>query len=233
MSNEIEQCPYAEMALAAMIDNPAIGVTVIDITGRIISVNPRAASLLFSKEPAALVSMPLTDVLPDALARERLTLIKQIHRSGKPILYRYIHRGLQLQSSMHAVTGPVGGLPRVLAITTVGAPEPSADPGCQEFEIVESSLADFGRLEQLTRRELEVLAFLRHGMTICEIAVRLHRSRKTIDNHRQSIGKKLGESCRVRLAQIADHAGLEIADAGLMRLTSTGHRLPQLSRSGA
>ncbi len=55
-------------------------------------------------------------------------------------------------------------------------------------------------------------------MTLDEIAKLLHRSRKTIDNHRTSIAKKLGESSRVRLAQLAEQAGLELKDADLRRI---------------
>ena len=41
----------------------------------------------------------------------------------------------------------------------------------------------------------------------------LFRSVKTIDNHRQSIGKKLNVTDRVVLAEIANRAGLTVADA--------------------
>ena len=50
------------------------------------------------------------------------------------------------------------------------------------------------------------------------IAEALHRSPKTIDNHRTSIGRKLNLADRVDLAQIASDAGLEIRDAQRKRV---------------
>lgn len=62
--------------------------------------------------------------------------------------------------------------------------------------------------QQLTDREREVLALIAEGLTVPEIARRLHRSRKTIESHRLSLGRKLGVENRVKLARLAIQAGL-------------------------
>lgn len=67
---------------------------------------------------------------------------------------------------------------------------------------------DLGRLDSLTPREAEVLGFIGEGYTSAEIAKRLNRSIKTIEWHRVSIGQKLQTTSRVRLALIAQQAGL-------------------------
>ena len=70
-------------------------------------------------------------------------------------------------------------------------------------------------LDVLTNREREVLGLIGQGRTLGEIAQRLHRSRKTIESHRDALGRKLGVSNRVELARIAIQSGLApIADAG-------------------
>jgi DNA-binding CsgD family transcriptional regulator len=71
---------------------------------------------------------------------------------------------------------------------------------------------DLGRLSVLTSREMEVLRLIGESMTTAEIADRLHRSVKTIEWHRVSLGAKLGAANRVELARIASNAGLQHLD---------------------
>ncbi|MEM6391987.1 MAG: LuxR C-terminal-related transcriptional regulator [Planctomycetota bacterium] len=85
-------------------------------------------------------------------------------------------------------------------------------------EVIESGYADLGPLSVLSSRELEVLALLGQGMTAKEIAGVLHRSPKTVENHRNAIGNKLGVGDRVLLAAMARRAGLTRADAGKKRI---------------
>ena len=64
------------------------------------------------------------------------------------------------------------------------------------------------KLESLTRREREVLGLIGRGLSLPQIARQLHRSQKTIESHRLSLGRKLDASNRVELARIAITAGL-------------------------
>ena len=63
-------------------------------------------------------------------------------------------------------------------------------------------------LQGLTNREQEILGLIGQGLTIPEIAERLFRSQKTIESHRQSLGRKLQVGNRVELARIAIQTGL-------------------------
>jgi len=67
---------------------------------------------------------------------------------------------------------------------------------------------DMGHLARLTERELVVLQLIGLGYTTDQIAKRLHRSSKTIQGHRLSLGAKLNADNRVQLASIAIRAGL-------------------------
>ncbi|MCC7144990.1 MAG: helix-turn-helix transcriptional regulator [Phycisphaeraceae bacterium] len=60
----------------------------------------------------------------------------------------------------------------------------------------------------LTAREKEVLALIGQGCSTAQIALSLHRSQKTVQSHRLSIGRKLGVHNRVELARLAISAGL-------------------------
>lgn len=68
--------------------------------------------------------------------------------------------------------------------------------------------ADSTPLDSLTPREREVLHHVAQGLSLPEIAQKLHRSLKTIESHRLSLGRKLGASNRVELTRIAIASGL-------------------------
>lgn len=57
-----------------------------------------------------------------------------------------------------------------------------------------------------------MLALIGQGYSIPQIAEKLFRSQKTIETHRQSLGRKLGASNRVELARIAIQTGLSPLD---------------------
>ena len=63
-------------------------------------------------------------------------------------------------------------------------------------------------LDKLTPREREVLTMIGHGLSLMDIADRLHRGYATIKSHRLMLGRKLGVGNRVELARIAIQTGL-------------------------
>ena len=64
------------------------------------------------------------------------------------------------------------------------------------------------KLDLLTERERQVLRLIGKGMTRNDIAKSIHRSPKTVDNHRASIMTKLDIHDRVELARYAIAEGL-------------------------
>ena len=90
-------------------------------------------------------------------------------------------------------------------------------PG-MDFEKHDTNVIGLGPLDVLSTRELEVLALLGQGLSAAEIAEVLHRSVKTINTHRESIGKKLKIDDRVKLAAGALRAGLRLTDAARARV---------------
>lgn len=68
------------------------------------------------------------------------------------------------------------------------------------------------KLDSLTPREREVLTLIGHGLSLPEIASRLHRSQKTVESHRLALGRKLRVGNQVELARIAITAGLAPLD---------------------
>ncbi len=64
------------------------------------------------------------------------------------------------------------------------------------------------QIDSLTPREREILSLIAEGDSLSDIARKLHRSLKTIETHRLSLGRKLNATNRVELARIAIASGL-------------------------
>ncbi|MEO1128985.1 MAG: LuxR C-terminal-related transcriptional regulator [Planctomycetota bacterium] len=204
----------AEASWNALTADPAVGVAVIDVTGEIHYANEQIASMFLGRTGDEIVGHTLFELYPPEWATERVRVFMDILQTGKPAIMRHIRRGVQLQSAIHAIDTPDDLPPRFLTITHRG----QTDADEERFEVIESEFANLGPLDKLTTRELEVLSLIKQGLKLNDIAKLLHRSVKTIDNHRSSIMKKLGVSSRVEMAKIAEMAGLEMRDAGLRRV---------------
>jgi DNA-binding NarL/FixJ family response regulator len=205
---------------------PGVGVISLCPDGRLLYVNRQAAQLYTGDPDVDWQGRGIRDFFSEGAGKERLEIIDRVVERQEPVVLRHIRRGRQLQATFWPVHEALNGETKeldedesaILVITREGeAPLPDGE----DFEIVESSFADFGPLNILSRRELEVLALLGQGLSISKIAEHLHRSVKTIEKHRHSIGKKLHASNRVELAKLAHIAGLRVEDAGLEREAGT------------
>ena len=65
-----------------------------------------------------------------------------------------------------------------------------------------------GKLGSLSARELEIFTHLAEGCSAAEIAVKLSKSSKTINNQRTRILQKLGLKNATELVRLAVHSGL-------------------------
>lgn len=66
----------------------------------------------------------------------------------------------------------------------------------------------------LTRREREVLHMTAQGLSTAEIAARLYISRRTVENHRVSLMRKLGLKTRAQLIRFAALRGILLQGGG-------------------
>jgi len=79
-----------------------------------------------------------------------------------------------------------------------------------------------GVIAALSPREREVLALIGEGLSNKQIALRLHRTEDTVEDHRRKIGIKLKIGDRVKLADVARQAGLSVEDADRPSLQELG-----------
>jgi PAS domain S-box-containing protein len=176
-------------------------VSIIDINGQFLAANDLLEHL-FHVRAGGLVGRNMSEFMTPEMLAERLEVIRRVSATGRPENAVGTTWGVETQCAIRPLTTPPGGVPRVLhVIGFVGRPSNG---------VVTTPLKhqDLGVLEKLTLREREVLALIGEGLPTAEIAARLHRSVKTIEWHRASLGAKLNASNRIELAQIALRLGL-------------------------
>lgn len=157
------------------------------------------------------------EFLPQAWVEERLQILQRVLETGQAAMVREIWRGRQFIATVRPISHESGQQPLVLVVTQ---PVSGTDVGAQTkgLPLYESAFVELGALSLLTSSELVVLALIGHGLTLKEMAATLHRSVKTVDNHRTSIGRKPRNADRLTLARIAQQAGLRVGDAKLSRV---------------
>ncbi len=214
----------AQTAWTSLTAEPTTGVTIVNGDGVVLYCNQQAAVILAGNDarPEDLIGRSALEWSTQAYLEERRELMRQIAADGKPRLLRTIWRGFQIYSWVQQIepdeeTNEPSGVFMYITRRVTG------DPSAQHVqsptvEVFESNVMRLGPLDVLSPRELEVLALLADGLTVKEVAARLHRSPKTIENHRNAIGKKLDACDRRSLLDMAQRAGLTIEDAQRRRV---------------
>lgn len=206
--------PIDPVLSALFATEPGIGFSLVDGSGVVVFTNHRAAELFLKSTPAEAMGRPLAELFGDPWTSERLAMFDQIARTGVPVISRHVRHGVRIQSTIRLISEPDDER-LFLVVTVEGTHDPAAPGG---YEIVESKLIHLGPLDPLTRREIEVLALIGHGMTTPQIAKVLHRSPRTIERHCDSIRVKLDGASRVQMAEFARRAGLRLDDSTRRRI---------------
>ena len=211
---------------ATLTSDPHAGVSIVTREGRTLWLNDQAARLFYGDQARAsdYIGLVWREHHDPAWIEERVALLRQIEADGRPRLLRTIWLGWQLLSWIHPIepaSDDAAPEPRFLVISR-RAPVDVSQRGLTDgdYALVDSAVADLGPLAVLTSRELEVLALLGQGLSSKEIGRVLHRSPKTVENHRNAIGQKLGVSDRLALAEMARRAGLRRDDVRRRRVRS-------------
>ncbi len=146
---------------------------------------------------------PQDYIRADRLAEQR-ELLAKTRGTGRPIRFHHAPHGSAAETTIYPLEND-----RLLVVTNpmVGTPESPVPVGMPAPEWVKLKRAGLGAVDNLSRRELDVLGLLASGRTIRQIAERLGRSEKTIEGHRDSIYRKLSVSSRAELTVLAIRAG--------------------------
>lgn len=204
-----------EAVRSVLAKDPGTGFSLIDAEGTVTYANERAAYLFLRSTPDEVIGRSLLNLYGKQWAEERMRVLEHMRETGKPVLLRHIRNGVQIQSTIRLLTSHDEQHTTYLVLTVEGEHDP-ADPG--HFEILESEFVHLGPLGSLTKREMEVLALVGHGLTTIEIGRALHRSPRTIERHCDSIRRKLDGANRVQMAAFATRAGLRLEDSERRRV---------------
>lgn len=220
-SNEQEFVDHGPL-WESLTHDPTTGVSIIDAQGVLCYVNPQAIAIFMDPklEPEDVVGKTLEELYPPEFAAERRKVVTQCIESDAPILFRAIWHGRQHLSWIYPVQATeLEPTPRALTITRYVAGDSDDSVMHQEgFERVNAEVIDLGELDILSPRELVVLALLGRGMSLKEAAFHLHRSVRTIETQRDSIGKKLKLGNRADLVHVVQKVGLTVDDVERNRL---------------
>lgn len=185
-------------------DSPSL-VMVISLDGMVEYANPAACAFLGLPE-SEVVGRNYGALFEENHAAERLSMISQVARSGTPMAIDGVVRGVTTRTVCRPI--PASTATRILLTSRVGPTMHPQGSHPEAVPVMRSRADDYGRLSTLTARELEILRHIGLGLSTAEIAKRLHRSVKTVEWHRVSLGNKLGVTNRVELARLAISAGL-------------------------
>ncbi len=203
--------------------DPTTGVSLLTPDGEIVYINEQATRIFFDepRDPASLNGRHIRDLgFPEEWVNERIELMRRVIETGEGLLLRTVWFGKQQFSWISPISADdEERREQVLVISRrVPMTQDMEHLLAGGYELVESGVIRLGELEVLTPRELEILALLGQGMSIKEIAGALFRSVKTIENHRESIGRKLKRTRGIELAVIAQCAGLRVEDSQRRRV---------------
>ncbi len=209
------------VCMHALVDDVGALALLMDRDGVILAANA-AAEAIVEPEHRPLAGRNFADVVDPLVAAEKIALLRRAIETGKPVNLVGMCRGLCSRSIIRRLPTRPGEPSLVLYVARAFTEADRAIMESGHGDWVRAENFDLGPLVDLTARELEVLRLISLSLSTADIAQRLHRSVKTIEWHRVSLGSKLGATNRVELARIANAAGLaNLDDQTFARLVHT------------
>ena len=192
----------------ALVDDAGVAVKIMDADGVVLFSNHAFAELVGAASPERLTGCSSRDYLPPDFAAEVQAVVRSVALSGKPAMVRTLWRGRPVIGLVRAVRPSRADRPLLVCTIRPELPTDARLRATNGFRYVQSVYADEGPIGTLSPRERAVLSLIGAGMSTAQIAKTLDRSVKTIENQRNSLGRKLNVSNRVELARIALDSGL-------------------------
>lgn len=199
-----------DTAWSSLTQDAGAFVFVIDGKGEIAYANRSGAGLLQDLAPEP-VGRSLASIFGREFADERLALMDRARATGQPARVLGMMNGVLLSESYRALKSQNGVEISLLTAHPAGLEGDFADFRA-DGDRYQARTNHLGKLSVLTERELELLHHIGMGRTSEETAHLMHRSTRTVEWHRASLGQKLNCDNRVQLARVAVRAGLNAVD---------------------
>jgi DNA-binding CsgD family transcriptional regulator len=192
---------------------PGVGVSIMDSKGGLVFVNDTSQLLFFNEVGVDYRDKTVWDFHPPAFCEERIAMIGRVLKEKRPLGIRHIYFGRRIESTVWPIGDKAPPFDRVIVVSHNHASGLLAVEPPTPFETFETDYIGLGPLSVLTKRELEVLVLLGHGMSVPRAATILHRSPNTIQRHKESIGRKLRLRGQAELVSLVASIGLDLGDA--------------------
>lgn len=195
------------IAFSSLLEDTSCPVSIFDANGFIVASNGAYAAAR-GEDPNALVGKHLDEVVGPEVSRTVIEVMQRAIDSGSPLVAESIYQGDKFRTTFRPISPAADGTARVLVVSPTVFTTSHGRSSPTKYPTVAIDPEKSEPLASLTERELEVLKLIGEGLSTAEIAETLHRSIKTIEGHRASIGKKLHVTNRVELARLAIRAGI-------------------------
>lgn len=203
-SNTIFRGVDAGALLSALRDDIASPLAVLDRAGNVVFAN-RVASASLAGPAADVGGAALGTLVGPAKAAECVAFITEAIEHQRVIVYLSFVRGHLFFVTLR----PAGTEASLVIASAIAGSLVAEQPWMRpEAHLRMTRNNDLGPLASLTERELELLHHIGMAKTSDEAAQVMHRSTRTIEWHRASLGVKLGCDNRVQLARIASRTGI-------------------------
>ena len=203
----------------ALTKTEGVGISVMDRQGTLIFVNETSLGLFFD-HPFDYRNKTIADVHPPEFVEERLRMIGRVLDENRPLMIEHILHGRPIASAVWPIRDTNPPFQRVLVISRRNMKVDFSGQRIEgEMEVMDTNYIDLGDVDVLSKRELEVLALVGHGLSVPQVAKLLHRSQKTIEHHKTSIAQKLHLNGQAEMVAIVTSMGLEVDDAKRIRMS--------------
>lgn len=192
--------------MAYLEHRPHISALARDDQTRMLWCNEKFARALNST-PGSLVNSSFKDVAGISVVDERLAIMHRVLITQQPQRYIQVWAGVRSLTHVHPMSDidVFGKRGWFITIEPLVLPAESED----DFkDVPRSKIPHLGDLALLSRRQLEVLRLAAEGLTVDEMAVQLHRSDKTVDNHLRELYKHLKMHNRAQVTRLAAEHGI-------------------------
>jgi len=199
------ECLPCDLLWDAVVGDAALRLCIVTRDARLVYASD-ATLRAFGAELHDIVGRPVWHAEREYM-QERLAHCRRVINTGTPCKLVQLIGGVLHNNYIRRLDElRVEDLPCAMIVSVPAVAQPQEEQNGREVHFARRH--DMGPLKRLSPRELQVLRLVGLGLSTNEIARRLHRSPKTIEGHRFSLGQKLDTSSRGQLVRIALHAGL-------------------------
>lgn len=197
------RAPSHELTLLA--EDAGLAICLADTQGFARYASPCWLDIMGVSRARAAPGLRISDMWPGRISEERLAVVREVSAANSVVRVLGFCRGrLSLVTSRRTPEDPQLVLCAMRHIHSREQYERLVRDGN-----VRRALTNWGaELARLKPRELQVLRMLGLGYSAAEMAKALHRSIKTIESHRVSLGRKLPVKNRSELVRTAVDSGI-------------------------